>query len=503
MKRFFSIVLMAVVAVVLSSCGDDLVVDTVLDEKRNAYFDETIYYRIKSNTPSKREAEVIGCSPTAVEMNIPTKVKILGEEYKVTSIASNACATTQSLKKVVISNSIDSIGDVAFANCKNLASLKIGDNVTFLGYAAFRDCTSLTQVTLPNKLQSTGASTFWGCSNLESVKLGNNIAKIDTMAFYLCIQLAEVNLHDKVKRICNHAFADCALNTLKIPDSVTDIEEGAFLGNQKLTSVKIGKGVKNMEGYVFHNCLSLQTVDVDAANAGYSSMDGVLFNKDKTTLILYPTGRHGDYAVPDGVKEIESSAFYYVLDLTAVSLPNSLEKIGDNAFNRCQKLESVVIPNSVTSIGPSAFDSCIKLQSVSLPANLKRIEQTCFHGCVELPSIDIPASVESIGHNAFGLCTMLTSVVIPDNVKGIECAAFASCVRLSSVVIGSGMKSIGSIAFARCMNLVSVTCLPTTPPDMFRDSFDEFGTLHIKPGCKDAYMYKEYWGLFNIVEDAQ
>lgn len=374
MKKVIFSLLMTVVAVGLSSCGDNAVVDdevvndeivdevvddvvhdVVYDDTHDAYFDGTIYYIIKSDDPSKCEAVVAGCSSTAEEMTIPDGVNIDGVVYKVTSIGGWACIRTLSLKSLVISNSIDSIGDLAFAECKNLTSLKIGDNVTALGTGVFDHCESLTQVTLPNSLKRTGDGTFHHCSSLESVKLGDNITRIDFLTFACCNKLSEINLHGQIKTIGSSAFQECDLNTLKIPDSVTEIEEGAFYKNHKLTSVSIGKGLAKFEDHVFASCSSLQTIDVDASNATYSSIDGVMFNKAKTKLLVYPMGRKGEYAIPEGVKEIGYEAFCRALNLSAVSIPNSVATIGDAAFFMCQSLESIVIPNSVESIGKDVF----------------------------------------------------------------------------------------------------------------------------------------------------
>ena len=195
--------------------------------------------------------------------------------------------------------------------------------------------------------------------------------------------------------IGNGAFCDCeSLTSVIIPNSVTSIGNFAFFRCESLTSVTIPNSVISIGDKAFSVCESLIVFDVSANNKNYSSSDDgkILYNKDKTKLIAYPTAT-GDVTILDSVTSIGDDAFCGCDSLTSVTIPNSVTSIGTGAFWGCKSLTNVIIPDSVTSIGGWAFCDCESLTSVI-----------------------IPNSVTSIGDNAFCYCDSLTSVIIPDSV---------------------------------------------------------------------------------------
>jgi hypothetical protein len=198
-----------------------------------------------------------------------------------------------------------------------------------------------------------------------SVTIGNSVENIGTEAFYQC----------------------SSLESITIPNSVTNIEYKAFEGCSALTSVTIGNSLTSIGYSVFPGCISLTSFQVDNSNTAYSSEDGVLFNKTKTMLILYPAGKAGTYTIP-----------------------NSVTFIGDVAFSECNSLTSVIIPNSVTDIGDGAFYYS-SLTTVTIPNSVTDIGNHVFCGCSGLTSVTIPNSVTVIGDYAFGSCTGLTEII--------------------------------------------------------------------------------------------
>ena len=227
------------------------------------------------------------------------------------------------------------------------------------------------------------------------------VTSIGVRAFMNCSDLTSVTIPNSVTSIGDYAFCGCGLTSVTIPNSVTSIGEYAFCGC-RLTSVTIPNSVTFIGDKAF-DCSRLENINVDSENDNFSSLDGILYNKDVTNLICCPTAK------------------------TSVTIPNSVTSIGDYAFNCCD-LTSVTIPNSVTSIGASAFYACRSLTSVTIPNSVTSIENSTFRNCSDLTSVTIPNSVTSIGASAFYECRSLTSVTIPNSVTSIGYNAFWLCI---------------------------------------------------------------------------
>jgi hypothetical protein len=207
---------------------------------------------------------------------------------------------------------------------------------------------------------------------------------------------------------------------------VTAIGKDAFDKRATFTSltipasvIVIGDNVDRAED-AFDGATGLTGITVDEANAVYSSADGVLFNKDKTALLLYPEGKSGTYTIPSSVTTVGYGAFEDCAKLTGVTIPDSVTSIGELAFTYCTGLTSITIPGSVKTIGGS---------------NRNNQMYGAFVGCTGLKTIAISEGVSSIGGAAFAYCEGLTSVSIPDSVTYVGGNAFAACGRLTSVTV--------------------------------------------------------------------
>ena len=221
------------------------------------------------------------------------------------------------ITSVVIEPGVTSIGSQAFYECSNLTSITIPSGLTSIGEQACGNCTGLTSITIPSGFISIGDYAFWNCTGLTSITIQNGVTSIGTGAFWNCT----------------------GLTSITIPSSVTSI------------------GVN-----VFYNCTGLTDITVDSNNSSFCSESGVLFNKDKTTLIYYPLGKNdSSYTIPDGVTVIEQYAFYCNSKLTSVTIPSGVTSIGEMAFRECSGLTSVIVPSSVTSIEYNAFWCCFNL----------------------------------------------------------------------------------------------------------------------------------------------
>ena len=171
---------------------------------------------------------------------------------------------------------------------------------------------------------------------------------------------------------------------MTIPNSVTYIGWNAFLYCYSLTSMTIPNSVTFIGGYAFNGCSGLENIYVEPENTSYSSIDGILYSKDATSIIKVPATKN------------------------YVTIPNSVTSIEDYAFEDCSGLTSVTIPNSVTSIGYYAFEWCSGLTSVTIPNSVTSIGKGAFEGCRGLTSVTIGNSVTSIGEGAFYFCDLKT-----------------------------------------------------------------------------------------------
>lgn len=186
---------------------------------------------------------------------------------------------------------------------------------------------------------------------------GKPVTSIGEFAFQQCSGITSINIPNSVTSIQQGAFSNCSgLSSITIPSSVTSIENTAFWGCSGLTSINIPSSVTSIGVNVFYGCIGLTGITVDSSNTSYCSESGVLFNKDKTTLIYYPLWKTGSYTIPDGVTVIEQYAFYCNSKLTSVTIPSSVTSIGESAFQFCSKLTIIYIPNGI-SIGSDAIPS--------------------------------------------------------------------------------------------------------------------------------------------------
>ena len=183
---------------------------------------------------------------------------------------------------------------------------------------------------------------------------------------------------------------------------VTEIGYNAFSGCTGLKSVTIPSSVKEIGDWAFWDCTGLTKITVDKNNKNYTSVDGVLFNKDKTIILVYPSAKGSSYVIPGSVTYIGKNAFSGCTGLKSVIIPNSVKEISSQAFATCTGLKSVTIPNSVTKISWEVFLGCTGLTSATISRSATYIGEGAFYGCTSLKSVTIPSSVTEIGYNAFG-----------------------------------------------------------------------------------------------------
>jgi hypothetical protein len=192
--------------------------------------------------------------------------------------------------------------------------------------------------------------------------------------------VGSVTIPDGMTYIGDGVFYDIPLTSVTIPNSVTSIGDAAFAFTH-LTTVTIPASVISIGTLVFKSCSNLTAITVEAQNPNFSSVDGVLFSKDKHTLVAYPGGKSSSYTIPDGVITIGDVAFAFT-SLTSVTIPDSVISIGNAAF-ASTSLTSVTLPDSVTSIAYEAFGST-RLTSVTIPSSVTDLAINAFDNGVQI-----------------------------------------------------------------------------------------------------------------------
>ena len=421
----------------------------------NVAENNTVYASIDGVLYNKDKTTLLfyPCGRTKTDFTVPDSV---------TSIGEYAFASCSNLTSINIPNSVNSIGEYAFESCSNLVSINLPNSITTIGWGTFSYCTGLTSITLSESLTTIGCFAFESCNRLNSITIPQMVTTIDYCAFYECSSLKSIVLSESLTYIGVQAFYNCInLTSITLPESLTYIGHSAFFGC-KLSSVKIPRSLTSIDGISFWGDF-FTTVEVDDNNPNFSAADGILYNKDKTTLVLYPSGKKDSaFVVPRSVTTIGAYAFCDHSNLTSITLPKSLTEIGERAFNSCYNLKEITFPESLKTIGYAAFEMC------------------------GFSTITIPASVETIGS-----------------------WAFTKCPNLKTIIFEGPVKSMGSVIFVdwgfvpRKYDLV-VKCPPFTVPAYFSSDFDlDKSTLTVPAGTKSLFESTPVWQDFkNIIESS-
>ena len=388
---------------------------------------------------------------------------------------------------------IKRIGEAAFKSCEALKMIVLPQGLLSIGNAAFSGCNALTSIVIPEGLESIGDWAFEGCAALAQVTIPASVTSIGNLAFKGCKGLAD---KDGFVIVCGILFEYTGdARSVVIPEGIVSIGDWAFSWCENLVQVAIPASVMSIGDGAFRSCKKLAKIDVVSGNKCYSSVDGVLFSKDKNTLVCFPLGKSAEYyEIPSGATSSEDSAFSaretlrqettpksvtsseggtigadkdgfvivngilcdYTGDARSVVIPEGVTGIGPKVFKGCKSLEQVTIPSSVTYIGYNAFEGCSHLRQIAIPEGITAIGSKAFEGCKNLEQITIPSSVTSIGNEAFRECSSLRQVAIPEGVTIIGSEAFRQCESLTVVTIPNSVTSIGDDVFDGCGNLKKV-----------------------------------------------
>ena len=326
---------------------------------------------------------------------------------------------------------------------------------------------------------------------------------------------------------------------VKIGEGITSIGNNAFAICKSLTSVTIPSNVTSIGNEAFDMCRALTEIKVEEGNKAYKSVDGVLFNKAGTELILYPISKAGTrYIIPEGVTKICYIAFYECKSLESITIPSSVKEIGQWVFSGSalktvyylgteemwrnisigghnSDLDNATIIycymelNNGTliiygyqeitadevdkAIGRTDHNKANESVKTIIIKSAQSIGKDAFYGFTGLTKATIPEGVTSIGDRAFAWCPNLNNIIIPNSVTSIGNNAFAICKSLTSVTIPSNVTSIGNVAFGDCKKLTNAI-IPNSVRTIGRDVF--YGCTALN----DVYYIgsEEEWGKMAI-----
>ena len=389
----------------------------------------------------------------------------------VTDIGSYAFTYYTNLRSVVLPNGVATIENSTFSYCYSLSSIKLPSALESIAYAAFEKCKSLTSITIPDSVVYIEQYTFSNCTSLTSVGLSKSLDEIKDYTFIGCKSLKTITFPDSVKVIGFQAFQGCInLESVTSFGKVEKIDQYAFGNCVKLSSITLPSSLKTMDVSAFSDCSNLSRIDVDSNNIYYYSNDGILFNKAKSVLRLYPANRKDvNYKVPSTVKSIGSNAFNGCRNITSITIPEGLQYIGDDVFLGCDKLESINVSKSnkvYTSKDGVLFDKKMtelitypaskKASEYAVPKSIRIINSMAFMNCKNLKSVVIPQSVKSLMDRTFAGCKKLTNISLPSGLEQIDYGAFSGCISLKSITIPRYVKEIDEYSFRLCTKLSKI-----------------------------------------------
>ena len=288
---------------------------------------------------------------------------------------------------------------------------------------------------------------FKKLQNITYVKVPDSVTYIGTDAFWQCSKLSTVKLGKGIKKINSYTFDDCiSLKSFTIPENVTTMcRESIPPYVEQLT---IGCSVKNVSVGDFTGTFSIKEFKVSKKNKHFASKDGVLYNKKMNKIIAYPTSKNGSkFTVPKSVKNIGDNAFEYTKKLQTINFSKNVKVIGKYAFQSCKNIESITINKNIISVGDLAFFDCRNLSELHIADNKKlKFGSDVFSSCDSLKNVTLP-NVAKLGYGMFDSCEKLKKVTISKDVKIIPDSAFLNCESLKNVTIPNSVTKIGKRAF--------------------------------------------------------
>lgn len=453
------------------------------------------------------------------------------------SIGRYAFANCEKLEGFKIPETVTKLGNNAFEHARLSPEFTVPERVTEIPSGCFKKAfigsNEKFRIKLPSTLTTIGVSAFEDSSvngiieysedessDPDYTTIPRSVKKIPTKAFYNAA-IGKLKLQDGIEEISSYAFASSNLYSVEAPDTITYIgsgiiedtpyeeeyghrESGAiYFGNYIVAKVKNYSGdITIREGTVGLSDSSLTGADksetisipaslkiipdcalpysgqfknivLDENNPNYCTVDGILYSKDMTRLVVCPNKN----------------------EIKKVKIPDSVTDISRMAFSYCESIEEVELPDTIETLKSGAFCGCGNLNTVNIPKNIKNISSQCFSGDGSLTEILLPEGLTSIDGFAFNGCSSLKSVNFPSTLKTVDSRAFYNCESLEKIELNEGLTAVKSYAFKNC-KLISELKLPSTLTEIGQSAFEGWANLEEinVPDSVSSLGSNAFWG---------
>ena len=485
-----------------------------------------IYYRTNGNnaTVTNRNYNATVDTIHVGDIIIPETVTWNDRTYTVTAIDNRAFYGAAGMTSITLPNTISTIGKSAFYKCTGLTSITIPESVTFIDEQAFRQCSSLdtlnfNAISCQDFSQAGSLSPFY---NIPNVNLGDKVERIPALFGYDFMDLKSLTIPNSVTYIGEFAFYyNFYLTSLHIPSSVTHIGNSALHGWQDLVSITVDE-----DNPIYDSRDNCNAIIETATNKLINGCNTTIIPNTVTSIDEYAFMQNFNsrlqqepLVIPNSVTSIGYRAFAYTGGIKGIHIGSSVTSIGDEAFAGTSDIATMTVDENnpvydsrdncnaiIETATNTVFAGC---KNTVLPESVTAIGPHAFDRITSLYSFRMPNSITHIGNHAFYQCTSLSHLTLSTSLDSIADAAFYS-IRTQNLIIPKSVTYMGRNAIHGSL-IYDVYCyipdpsLVTTMYQVFEPSSDMyFHTLHVPAGSLEAYQNDSYWSsLFGLIVEIE
>ncbi|MBQ8098642.1 MAG: leucine-rich repeat domain-containing protein, partial [Bacteroidaceae bacterium] len=406
------------------------------------------------------------------------------------SLGAEAFADCSSATEATMYYSMAKVSDKAFAGCSSIEMFVATETPEF-GENAFYGCTSLKDFFIHEKLTKIAENAFEDCTGIEYFDVDeNNPAfccedgvvydkQMEILMFFPQARGGTYTMPSTVKRVSALGLINSHVTRLVCSDGIRKLDMKNFSNIQELESLTLPASLEEINTADFSGCPSLREINISEENPMYCSHTGVLYDKERTEIVMFPHGREGGLILPLTVNRIGEGAMENCTKLTYLTITSRIKEIGDRALKGCTALAECNLPKGLLRIGVQAFAGCTALEEMTIPETvtelgirafegsglksitfmdspIKKVPDQCFYQCERLKEANLSEPMTEIGRHAFAYCNYLESIEMPKNVEQIDDYAFEHCWHMHSIILNKKLKKIGRESFYQCPEVVEL-----------------------------------------------